>query len=279
MSSPPYYNVSRVSDSGGTLFVRPLIASLLTVDCSAQSDVMCVPLTDSVDPTGKLRKNLSRADSAPADMLPADSHPPFVKQELQRMQEHAASQPLSSSGGEADSWSASPVAAVNASARSDKLDDVDDVADYQSLFARIDLALGRNDQQPCGNLSSHQQQQRQSALMEVHAGSEGLQAQPTSASQRPAAQALNEQPVSKRARCASQPSCPAHQRFDVQHRVTATAVTAQLRHLNINETHHASVSLTQAGSSGTSGVRPLVAPPADDADEQMDELRGCGLLS
>ena len=137
-------------------------------------------------------------------------------------------------------------------------------ADYSDLFARIDIALN----------NTHQ-------LSQPHTQQPQQPPQPVSVS-------VIEQPANKRARISSQQqpssqqprsSQQQQQQQHPQRPPAAPGLLSQLHRLHIEETDAASgvsVSLSVMRSD-VSTVQLLQR--ADDVDEEMEELRRCGLLS
>ena len=220
----------------------PLTDRMLFMLC-----VSPVRRADAIDPTGGLSAALPGSESAPANTAAADPLPNSPAQQQQQPEPRAAysaSQPLPSSAVEAVEWAASPGAAVDEGG----IDGNESEADYSGLFARINLALG-NEELPSFSTTSS----------------------PLSTQQ-------PQQPAAKRARPSPQPVRAPQQRRQPQ--PPAPGVVAQLHRLHIDEMDEVSelsVSVQQSDVVDALRVRPDQRV-VDDADEEMDELRRCGLI-
>ena len=237
--------------------------------------LIAVVCSDSVDPAADTRPVLSRSDSAPAEMT-GNVDPQLAVGQQQTSAAHAASQPLVASEPVVDADDMfSPAASVSHNERVDVAER--DVSDYGALFARIDLALSSLDDSSTdiGAASARpvasQPQQQCCEGAATSAITDALSARSSSSS------AASGEPINKRAR-PSFPSQPLlERRVDAQ-----PALTQQLQRLSVDESHHADPQLAPTArglSSKASGASLSVTHPMDVADDEMDVLRACGLLS
>ena len=194
------------------------------------------------------------------------------------MPQHAASQPLHSSAVDEDICSDLRVPTLDGSEAGESME----VADYSALFARINLALVEDDQPHSSTICSEQQQRRQS--VDDHGAVEVPAPSTCVLSPRVTAAVFGGQPASKRARSSSQPlfELERHSLHQQQHQRSGTQLAADQSHntsLLTHQQHLHSYEKCDEGSSEASTVWSRAAYRSEAADEEMDELRQCGLLS